>query len=94
MEIINGKLNVKLITKSRLFEGEKGTYLNFSLIPTPTSQYGDYMIVEDITKEERAEGKKGVILGNCKIFKKADKPIPESTPKPKQQDKEPDDLPF
>jgi hypothetical protein len=94
MEIINGKLNVKLITKSRLFEGEKGTYLNFTLVPTPTSQYGDYMIVEDITKEERLEGKKGVILGNCKVFKRTEKPTPEATVANNATTEEPDGLPF
>lgn len=93
MDIINGKINVKLITKARLFEGEKGTYLNFSLIPTPTSQYGDYMIVEDITKEERIDGKKGVILGSCKVFKKVEKPTPEAS-QPATTEPESDDLPF
>jgi hypothetical protein len=64
--MITGKINVKAITKSRLFVGEKGTYLDVTLIPTPNGKYGDYMIVESITKAERDAGKKGVILGNAK----------------------------
>ena len=94
MDIINGKLNVKLITKARLYEGKKGTYLSFSLIPTSTSQYGDYMIVEDVTKEERAAGKKGIILGNCKIYQKGIKQTPESTPVNNISNTPEDDLPF
>lgn len=64
--MITGKIDVKKITKSRLYVGEKGTYLSVVLIPTPNGKYGDYMIVEEVTKEERESGKKGVILGNAK----------------------------
>lgn len=69
-EIINLKIDVTKITKSRLFKGEKGTYLNCSLIPTPNSKYGEYMIKEDTTKEERDNNIEGVILGNGKVFKR------------------------
>ena len=72
MEVINCKINVETITKSKLFKGEKGTYLNFTLVPTPNSQYGDFMLVEDITKEERESGTKGVILGNGKKFQRGE----------------------
>lgn len=66
--MITGKIDVTKITKSRLFKGAKGTYLDIVLIETPNSQYGDYMIVESVTKEEREAGKKGPILGNAKIL--------------------------
>lgn len=69
MEIITCKLDVKKITKSKLFEGAKGTYLSCTLVPTPNSEYGDYMIVEETTKEERDAGNKGMILGNAKVKK-------------------------
>ena len=62
------KIDVKKISKDRLYVGEKGTYLSCVLIPTPDSKYGDYMIVESITKEEREAGTKGVILGNGKTI--------------------------
>lgn len=72
MEVINCKIDVTKITKKKLFEGEKGTYLNCTLVPTPNGQYGDFMIVEDTTKEEREKGDKGVILGNGKKFQRGD----------------------
>lgn len=72
MEVINLKIDVTKITKDKLFKGEKGTYLNATLVPTPDSQYGDYMIVEDTSKEEREAGTKGVILGNAKKFQRGE----------------------
>lgn len=68
--MIKLNLDVTKISKDRLFTGKKGTYLNAVLIPTPNSEYGDYMIVEDITKEERESGMKGVILGSGKNLTK------------------------
>jgi hypothetical protein len=66
------KLNIDVtkIEKKRLFEGKKGTYLDCVLIETPNSEYGDYMIVQDISKEEREQGIKGPILGNGKNIQK------------------------
>ena len=75
--MISLKIDVQKIDKSRLYKGVKGTYLNAVMIETPNSEYGDYMIVEDISYEERQQGKKGTILGNAKIvIKKAvDAPV-------------------
>ena len=67
--MISIKIDVTKINKSRLYVGAKGTYLNCTLIDTPNSEYGDYMIVEETTKEEREAGTKGTILGNGKIIK-------------------------
>jgi hypothetical protein len=64
--MIKGQINIDSITKTRLFKGAKGTYLNFVLIETPNSKYGDYIIVEDLSKEKREKGEKGEILGNAK----------------------------
>jgi hypothetical protein len=52
------------ITNSRLFKGSKGLYLNFVLKPTPNGPYGDYMIVESLSKKEREANKKAEIIGN------------------------------
>jgi len=60
-------LDVSKIDKARLYEGKKGVYLNAVLIETPKSEYGDFMIVEDRSYEERQAGQKGTILGNGKI---------------------------
>lgn len=90
--MITGKINVLAIDKARLFQGEKGKYLDIVLIETPNSQYGDdYMIVQSVTKEEREKGVKGPILGNAKIVggKQAPKPAAPSTPPD-----DPDQVPF
>lgn len=63
--MITAKIDVTKIDKTRLFKGEKGTYLDLVLIETPNSEYADYMICESVTKEEREAGKKGNILGNA-----------------------------
>lgn len=69
--MINLKIDVTKIDKSKLFKGEKGTYLDAVLIETPENQYGnDYMIIQSVTKEERDQGIRGAILGNAKIFTK------------------------
>ena len=67
--MIKLKINVLAIDKARLFKGSKGTYLDACLIETPNNAYGDdYMIVQDVSKEERERGEKGAILGNAKVI--------------------------
>jgi predicted KAP-like P-loop ATPase len=80
------KIDVSKIDKAKLFKGEKGVYLNAVLLETPNSEYSDYMIVQETTKEEREAGIKGNILGNAKELK-FDKEKPLS-------DEEQDNLPF
>lgn len=75
--MITLKIDVTKISKDRLFIGKKGTYLDAVLIETPQSEYGDYMIVESITKEEREAGHKGKVLGNAKILNKRE---PKASP--------------
>jgi len=77
--MISLSINVSLINKKRLFQGKKGQYLDCILIETPASEYGDYMVVESISKEERDAGNKGTILGNGKIIVKRD-PTNYNTP--------------
>jgi len=77
--MISFSINVSLIDKERLFKGKKGQYLDCVAIETPNSEYGDYMVVESISKEERDAGKKGTILGNGKIIVKRD-PTNYNTP--------------
>ena len=71
--MISLKIDVTKIDRDRLYKGQKGTYLNCVLIETPNSEYGDFMVIEDISFDERQAGKKGTILGNGKIIvKKSD----------------------
>jgi hypothetical protein len=69
MKMIKLKIDVTKIDKSKLFKGAKGTYLDAVVfLKDEADQYGNNgMIVESITKEEREQGVKGVILGNAQI---------------------------
>lgn len=99
--MITAKINVSAIDKAKLFKGAKGTYLDIVLIDTPNGQYGDYMIVQGSTKEEREAGKKGAILGNAKILqsrgeapRQQSRPAPPAAPVAGDGPPESDDVPF
>jgi len=65
------KIEVTKIDKARLFKGAKGTYLDATVFIDidELDQYGNSgMITQVVTKEEKAQGVKGNILGNCKVF--------------------------
>jgi len=89
--MITGKINCNKIEKARLFQGRDGQYLDIVLIPTPNGKYGDYMITQAISKEEREKGVKGPILGNAKIIGGGSSKL--STPAASTSN-ENDDLPF
>jgi len=90
------RIDVTKITKSRLFTGKKGTYLDIILIPTPNNEYGDFVAIEQVTKDERAAGKKGIILGNGKNLKPVvdQETLPPTDDIPKSNNNTTDDLPF
>ena len=69
MKILKLKIDVTKIDKTRLFQGQKGTYLDATLfLEDEPDQYGNHgMITQDVSKEEREAGQKGPILGNGKI---------------------------
>jgi len=66
------KVNVAKIDKARLFQGKNGNvYLDATVFidVNELDQYGNSgMITQDVKKEEKAQGVKGNILGNCKVF--------------------------
>ena len=65
------KINVSEIDKARLFAGQKGKYLDCTVFIDldQLDQYGNSgMITQDVSKEEKQQGVKGNILGNCKVF--------------------------
>jgi hypothetical protein len=92
MDIIAIKLDVTKIQKERLFQGKNGAkYLDVTLIPVTNSKYDDdFMCVQSVTKEERARGVKGPILGNAKWFPKKEKPSDE----PEVPDPDDPEVPF
>lgn len=71
MSIIALKIDVSKIDKNKLYKGKKGTYLDAVLfLNTEQDQYGNHgMITQSVSQEERAQGVKGAILGNCKVIK-------------------------
>jgi len=93
--MIRAKINVSKIDKSKLFKGEKGTYLDIALIETPDGQYGDYVVVQDLGQEARQAGKKGPILGNAKkIVPRTQRPIGVAASAPPEPTQGDDDVPF
>ena len=101
------KINVSMIEKARLFVGAKGKYLDATVFIdlTELDQYGNSgMITQDVSKEEKAAGGKGPILGNCKVFWSdgTGQPAPlQQQAQPQQAQQQPpaamddlDDIPF
>lgn len=64
--MIKLNINVAKIDKSKLFKGEKGTYLNAVLKDHPDDYGNDGFIAMDTTKEERESGVRGEIIGKWK----------------------------
>lgn len=63
------KIDVNKIDHNHLFDGKKGKYLDLLLLENRdgTDEYGnDFMVVQGVSKEARAAGVKGEILGNGK----------------------------
>lgn len=86
---LSGKCNVKKIDKDRLFVGEQGVYLDFTIIMRDEpDKYGNIgMVVQNVTEEEQKAGVKGAILGNVRYIAK--KQVSEE-----KRQEEIDDLPF
>lgn len=76
------KVDVTKIDKARLFKGAKGTYLDLILIETPNGEYGDFMVKQQVTKEEREAKLQMPILGNAKWL--GQRPT-ENSPPPSRQ---------
>ena len=73
---INCKINVSKLNKAKLFKNKDNHFIaDVTLIETPNGKYGNnWMIVEDLSKEERDANKKGTILGNGKNHGWSDAP--------------------
>jgi hypothetical protein len=79
--IIRVKIDVTKIDKSAIFHGDKGKYLDITLLGNRdgVDRFGKhYMVVQDIGRERREAGEKGPILGNGEIVgqKQAQQPNP------------------
>lgn len=102
---ISIKIDVTKIDKSRLFKGEKGTYLDLTTMIDldELDQYGNNgFIAQSVSKEERQNGVKTPILGNTKVFWRDESGGQQSRPAQQGGNQSPaapdnnfdDDLPF
>ncbi len=74
---IQVSLDVTKISKDRLIKGQKGTYLDLILIPTKDNKFGDdYLVKQEISKEDSERGIVMPILGNARILRPKDSEIP------------------
>jgi hypothetical protein len=84
------KIDVTKIDKAHLY---KGKFLDLVLWENRDGpgQYGDtHMIIQSLSKEDRAAGKKGAIVGNLRPMEV--KGGVKSKPEPKREESE--DVPF
>ena len=94
-KLIGLKLDVNKITKSKLFKGAKGTYLDLTVaLNDEPDQYGNDVSVWEKCEKEEAKN----YLGNGKVFWSNDAK-PEQKEKATQAanaltEEEQDDLPF
>jgi len=82
------KIDVSKIDKSRLFAGQKGTYLDATIFVDmdQLDQYGNSgMITQDVSKEEKAQKVQGNVLGNGKVFWVENGQAPQAQGQPQYQ---------
>lgn len=67
------------ITDAKLYEGKNGAvYLDLALFESPDDKFGnDWRVCQSVSKEARAAGDKGAILGNGKNVGRASAPRPQ-----------------
>lgn len=69
---IKVKIDVTKLDKHRFFKGKKGTYCDLVLIPTPSSQFGTWGVVQELKKEQRDAGEKSEFVGNADYIQRRD----------------------
>ena len=81
---ISGSIDVTKIEKARLITGQKGTYLDFTTfvdLDVRDKFDNNGFVSQNVTKEERDAGTKGVILGNVKVFWRDDNQANANAPR-------------
>lgn len=87
-------IDVTLLDKARFKRvtrksGSEAVFAELILIETPNGQYGDYMVKQSVTKEEREAKKEMPILGNGKNLNRSTR---QQTPSEPPTDDQP--VPF
>ena len=86
--LITAKIDVSKIDKSKLFKGEKGTYLDLTIWVNETpDKFGNDISIEQRTAKEEPK----IYLGNGKFYTKESKSDPVEL-KPISSKKDDDDL--
>jgi len=69
-KLLSLKIDVKKISKHKLYVGQKGTYLGVTIsLNDEIDQYGNNVSMwEELTAEERAAKVPKIFLGNGKVF--------------------------
>ena len=97
MRPITLKIDVTKIDKTRLYKGKSGVYLDCVLFERrEVGKYGDtHMILQSLSKEDRAKGIKGPIIGSATFPEKL-RTQPEEAPMPEAPAGQvaEDDVPF
>lgn len=63
-------LNKAKLKKMTRKNGAEACFLNLVLIETPNSEFGDYIVKQDSSKEEREAKTQMPILGNAKTIQR------------------------
>jgi hypothetical protein len=92
-KMIKCQINLAKIKKNKI--KVNGVYKNYDiiLVETPGGKYGDWMVKENSTKEERDAGNQDNILGNGKNIGWSSGSS-SSKPDSKGSNVAPDDLPY
>jgi len=104
---ITVRINTEKIIKGEMFKGKNGAILDLVIWPNRDGegQYGDtHYVIQDISKESKAKGAKGMIIGNAKVPQQEQQPSRPAAParpappaKPAAaalDDNSDDDIPF
>ena len=86
---IKFKLDVTKISKTHLYKGAKGTYLDCVAWPNKNGadQYGfTHYVVQELSREAREAGEKGAIIGNLSLPEQEQPRFMAPAPKQAQQD--------
>ncbi len=86
------KTRFKKVTRKN---GKQAVFCELILVETPESEYGDYMVKESATKEERAARKQFPIVGNAKIVGEPRRAAPSTETREKVDEGDGEqDVPF
>ena len=94
-KLLSLSVDVSKITKDKLYQGKKGTYLKLTVsLQDDKDQFGnDVTCWEEQSQEERNSKSPKNYLGNGKVFWSSEPPVYGSEPVNQEQNDDPD-LPF